>query len=97
MELTSSQLKSLKQILEKMDSGSNIFTPKSTFKDIKTFTDDKSNLYLSYVSTTPEIDGFTIDTGYMMITPLGTIDYLSLFKKESELEEMFRTLKETTI
>lgn len=97
MELNEKQLKSFSQILEKMSEGSNLFMPKSKFENIKTFIDDKNILYISYMSTTPTIDGFKTETRYMGIDRLGTIDYLSLMKNENELEELFKTLSEIKI
>jgi hypothetical protein len=97
MQFTEGQLNALKQILEVMNGGSNIFTPQSKFNDIKTFTDSENNLYISYLSTTPTIDGFEDKMGYMSITPYGTIEYLSLIKNEKDLEELYKTLIETKI
>jgi hypothetical protein len=97
MQFTNKQLNALKQILEKMNGGSNIFTPQSKFKEIKTFTDIENNLYLSYMSETPTIDGFENKMGYMCITPFGTIEYLSLTKNEKDLEILFENLIETKI
>lgn len=97
MQFTERQLNGLKQILEKMNGGTNIFTPQSKFNDIKTFTDNENNLYISYLSITPTMDGFENKMGYMSITPYGTIEYLSLTKDEKDLEELYNTLIETTI
>lgn len=97
MQFNESQLKSFKQILEKMYGGSNQFMPKSKFENIKTFSDGKGNLYISYMSTSPKVDGMGTDTRYMGIDSLGTIEYLSLTKNEEELENLYKTLIEIKI
>jgi hypothetical protein len=97
MKLNENQLKSFKHILEKMYGGSNQFMPKSKFENIKTFTDEKNNLYISYMSTTPTIDGLSTDTRYMVIDTIGTIEYLSLTQKAEVLDDLYKTLTEVII
>jgi Ca2+-binding EF-hand superfamily protein len=97
MQFNQNQLKSFREILEKMYGGSNQFMPKSKFENIKTFTDKKNNLYISYMSTKPTIDGMSTDTRYMAIDSFGTIEYLSLEKDEEELENLYKTLTEIKI
>jgi hypothetical protein len=97
MQFNQNQLKSFKQILEKMYGGSNLYMPKSKFENIKTFTDIKNNLYISYMSTTPTIDGLSTDTRYMLIDTIGTIEYLSLTKNSQELDSLYKTLIEIKI
>lgn len=97
MQFNENQLKSFKEILEKMYGGSNLFMPKSKFENIKTYTDSKNNLYISYMSTSPKVDGMGTDIRYMGINSLGTIEYLSLTKDEVELENLYKTLTEIKI
>ena len=97
MQFNQNQLKSFKEILEKMYGGTNQFMPKSKFENIQTFKDEKNNLYISYMSTKPTIDGMSTETRYMAIDSFGTIEYLSLQKSQQELEELYKTLTEIKI